>query len=458
MDRLALQELINWNNSINRKPLMIYGARQVGKSYLMKDIFAENYYKNNYIYIDLKKDNEFRDFILYGGKDKSSIVDAKTIIEYLSLRAMKRIDESTLIIFDEAQECLPIITALKYFKQDFPRIPVMISGSMVRIKIKREQQNDRKHKDESFFFPVGGYSKITIYPLTFEEFLLNYNNALYNKVREAYLNKKILDDSLHQMAMDALYTYLLVGGMPESVSMYLKNHDLLEARRNNINLFEDYLSDMDLYQASKESIVRSKIIFDSIYAQLDKDQKNFKSSLVGKNLKTRDIRSPLDWLNLANIVYESKQVKLVVSYPLKEDNDYNYRLYLFDNGLFTYQSKINMANFIDSNAKNTLSGLLFENYIASELKANGIPLFFWKGKDDYEFEFLVECNNRIIPIDVKKSTGVLKSLKKYKENNKCDLAIKFSQNNYGYDEVNKILTVPLYQAFMAIKDIKESKL
>ena len=458
MERLAIEKIIKWNESTPRKPLIVYGARQVGKSYLIKDLFAERYYKDNYIYIDLKKDKNIRDYILYGGNNKGSIVDAKEIVEYLSLLFEKNIDKNTLLIFDEVQECLPLITSLKYFKQDLPEIPVIVSGSMVRIKIKREQASNKQHKKEDFFFPVGGNVSFTLYPISFEEFLMNCNKMLYEKVKNAYLSKEPLHDSVHQMAMKALYDYLLVGGMPETVSSYLENKNILKSRENNISIFGDYLSDMNLYQASNESIIRSKIIFENIYDQLDKESKNFKSSLVSPGLKSRDIRSPKDWLTLANIVYESKQVKERVSFPLKADDENNYRLYLFDNGLFTYQSRINMANFLDRNAQNTLSGILFENYIATELVSNGIPLFYWKGKNSSEFEFLVECNNRIIPIDVKKGTGTLTSLKNYRAANKCDLAIKISKNNYGYDLTKAILTIPLYEAFMLIKDIKNNNL
>ncbi len=458
MERTALERIIKWNDSTPRKPLIVYGARQVGKSYLIKDIFAERYYKDNYIYIDLKEDNVARDYILFGGSRNDAIVSAKAIVEYLSLRYQRKIDKNTLLIFDEAQECLPIITSLKYFKQDYPEIPVIVSGSMVSIKIKREQASNNQHKKESFFFPVGGNTNFVLYPISFEEFLMNYNKMLYESVKDAYLNKKPLHSSIHELAMEALYNYLLVGGMPETVAQYLNDKDLLKARENNISIFNDYLSDMNLYQASSESIIRSKIIFESIYDQLDKESKNFKSSLVAPGLKSRDIRSPKDWLTLANIVYQSKQVKEKVAFPLKEDDENNYRLYLFDNGLFTYQSIINMANFFDKNIENTLSGILFENYVATELASNEIPLFYWKGKNSSEFEFLVECNNRIIPVDVKKGTGSLTSLKNYRAVNKLDLAVKISKNNYGYDLKNKILTIPLYEVFMLIKDIKNNNL
>ena len=172
MERLALEEIERWQKE-RRKPLMVYGARQVGKTYLVKDIFAERHYKGNYIYVDFKKDSAMRDFVNEGG-----VCDAKKIIEYLSLREGRDIDGSTLLIFDEVQEALPIITAMKYFKQDYPEIPVICTGSMVRIKLKRKANNDKRHKEESFFFPVGCVDTIMVYPLSFEEFLLNVNPRL----------------------------------------------------------------------------------------------------------------------------------------------------------------------------------------------------------------------------------------------------------------------------------------
>ena len=456
MERKALKTLISWNKKQTRKPLIIYGARQVGKSYLIKELFAEKEYKNNYVYIDLNKETDIKNYILYGGINKSSIVDANEIINYISLSRNIKISQNTLLIFDEAQECLPLITALKYFKQDRPELPIIVSGSMVRIKIKRNQKSNNQNGKESFFFPVGAADSLTIFPLTFEEFLMNYNNNLYNHIIEKYNNREPLDNVFHQKAMEILYKYLLVGGMPEVVKNYISSNDLLSTRNDIDSIFNDYLGDMELYQASSESIIRSKAIFESIYTQLDKESKDFKSSLVKPGLKSRDIRSPKDYLVLANIIYESKQVKEHVSFPLKEENENNYRLYLLDNGLLAKQAKINMATFIDRNNQNTLSGILFENYVATELSANGIDLFYWKGKATAEFEFLLEYNNQIIPIDVKKSTGPLTSLKSYKDFNKCPLAIKISSNNFGYNSEKKILTIPLYETFLLIRDIKNN--
>ena len=173
MERIALQNLMKWNMNKRKKPLIVWGARQVGKTYLVKDIFAETYYKDNYIYIDFKKEDDVREFC-------EKTANAEKIIEYLSLFKAKQITENTLLIFDEVQECPNIISSLKYFCQDFREIPVIATGSMVRIKLQRETKKRGAKENNKFLFPVGKINQITIYPMTFDEFLMNSNKMLYN--------------------------------------------------------------------------------------------------------------------------------------------------------------------------------------------------------------------------------------------------------------------------------------
>ncbi len=450
MERLALEEIERWQKD-RRKPLIVYGARQVGKTYLVKNIFAERYYRGNYIYVDFKKDSAMRDFI-----NEGNVCDAKKIVEYLSLKEKRDINGSTLLIFDEVQEALPIITAMKYFKQDLPEIPVICTGSMVRIKLKRKVKNDNRHKEVSFFFPVGCVDTVMVYPLSFEEFLLNVNPRMRNAILSSYEAMEPLDPSIHKMALELLYRYMLVGGMPEDVQLFLDGKSLLQVRQNIVSLFDDYLNDMELYQASRESTIRAKSIFNSIYTQLSKESKNFKASLVDSTLRSRDLKSPLDWLETASLVYCSRQVKEPVSIPLKEDDENNYRIYLLDLGFLAYQSSIDLTAFVTGDTGNTLSGVFFENYVANELKTYGFPLFYWKGKNGSEFEFLIENEGNVIPIDVKKKGGSLRSLAKYKEHNAYSKAIKISTNNLGYDSEAKILTIPLYMVFALLKKLKEA--
>ena len=431
MDRLALNDLIEWNNNKFRKPLIVWGARQVGKTYLILELFAKQYYPDNYLYIDFKYEDEIRDFCF-------GTANAQKIIEFISLQKDIDINENTLLIFDEVQECPNIISALKYFCQNYREIPVIATGSMVRVKLQREVSN------KQFLFPVGKIDQINIFPMSFDEFLLNANHNLYKAVLNAYNDKRPLSNQIHEMALDYVYRYLLVGGMPEVVDVYLNGGSLLDSQRILKTLYDNYLSDMELYQASRESIVRSRLLFENIYKELNKEAKNFSPGLLKENSKTRDYYTAINWLSMAHIINQSFQLKEHISMPLIQENESYFRLYLNDIGMFSYQSDINAASFLSNDRENVLSGIFYENFVANELKVKGLSLFYWKGKDSAELEFIVESNNKLYPIDVKKNKGSLNSLKKFSAHNKFEFAIKVSRNNYGYNETQKLLTVPFY--------------
>ena len=448
MKRNALQKLIEWNNNKRKKPMIVWGARQVGKTYLVKDIFAETYYKDNYIYIDCKIEDEVRDFC-------TKTANAKKIIEYISLLKGKQIDENTLLIFDEVQECPNIVSSLKYFCQDFRQIPVIATGSMVRIKIQRETHKRGSGNDGKFLFPVGKINQITIYPMTFDEFLMNSNSMLYDTIKKAYENKTPLDTNIHELAMEQVYKYLLVGGMPEAVEAYIDSENLFESRELLKVLYDNYLSDMELYQASPEAILRSRTLFTNIFNELNKESKNFSPGLIEEKSKTRDYATSIQWLTMAHIVNQSFQLKEHITMPLMPDNESNFRLFLGDIGMFSYQSGINASSFISSKRDNTLSGIFFENFVANELIAKEHKLFYWKGRASAELEFIVESNNKLYPIDVKKGKGTLNSLEKFANHNKFEYAIKVSKNNYGYNSERKLLTIPFYFISFVAKDLAD---
>ena len=252
--------------------------------------------------------------------------------------------------------------------------------------------------------------------------------------------------------MEALHKYLMIGSMPEAIQTYIDTESFFESREVLKNLYDNYLSDMELYQASPESIVRTKKIFSNIYSELNKENKNFKSSLIEEKSKTRDMKTPIDWLTMAGIVHQSFELKEKVTAPLICPNESNFRLYLCDTGMFIYQSGINASTFLSKEGRNTLSGIFFENYIANEMTARGLKLFYWKGKNSAELEFFIEYNGNAIAVDVKKGRKGLKSLEKYRNLNKKHLAVKISENNYGYDSEQKLLTLPLYEAFLFFDD------
>lgn len=448
MERIALQKLIDWNNNKRKKPLIIWGARQVGKTYLVEELFAKKYYKNNYIYIDCKKEDEIRKFC-------SETANAEKIIEYISLRKGKQINGKTLLIFDEVQECPNIISSLKYFCQDYREIPVIATGSMVRIKLQRETHKRGSRENNKFLFPVGKINQITIYPMTFDEFLMNSNKMLYDAIKKAYENKQPLDSQIHELAMEQVYKYLLVGGMPEAVEAYIDDNNLLETREILKVLYDNYLSDMELYQASQEAVLRSRVLFQNIYRELNKESKNFSPGLIEEKSKTRDYATSIQWLTMAHIVNQSFQLKEHITTPLMPDSESNFRLFLGDIGMFSYQSGINAASFVSNERDNTLSGIFFENFVANELVAKEHKLFYWRGKASAELEFIIESNNKLYPLDVKKGRGTLNSLKKFSNHNKFEYAIKVSKNNYGYNPEQKLLTIPFYFIPFVAQDLAD---
>lgn len=451
MERTALQKLADWDSNKRKKPLIVWGARQVGKTYLILELFAKKYYPNRYVYVDCKKEDEIRDFC-------SGTANAEKIIEYISLRKGQQINEQTLLIFDEVQECPNILSSLKYFCQDYREIPVIATGSMVRIKLQRETHKRGARDNDKFLFPVGKINQMTVYPMTFDEFLMNSNQMLFDAVRNAYERRQPLERQIHELAMEHVYKYLLVGGMPEAVEAYIDGGSLLESREILKVLYDNYLADMELYQASQESVLRSRALFQNIYRELNRESKNFSPGLIEEKSKTRDYATSIQWLTMAHVVNQSFQLKEHVTMPLMPDSDSSFRLFLGDIGMFSYQSGINAASFVSSERENTLSGIFFENFVANELIAKEHKLFYWRGKSSAELEFIVESDNRLYPIDVKKGRGTLNSLEKFSNHNKFEYAIKVSKNNYGYDREQKLLTIPLYFIPFVAKDLSDGKM
>ena len=451
MERAALHKLADWDSNKRKKPLIVWGARQVGKTYLILELFAKKYYPNRYVYVDCKKEDEIRDFC-------SGTANAEKIIEYISLRKGQQLNEQTLLIFDEVQECPNILSSLKYFCQDYREIPVIATGSMVRIKLQRETHKRGARDNDKFLFPVGKINQMTVYPMTFDEFLMNSNQMLFDAVRNAYERRQPLERQIHELAMEHVYKYLLMGGMPEAVEAYIDGGSLLESREILKVLYDNYLADMELYQASQESVLRSRALFQNIYRELNRESKNFSPGLIVEKSKTRDYATSIQWLTMAHVVNQSFQLKEHVTMPLMPDSDSSFRLFLGDIGMFSYQSGINAASFVSSERENTLSGIFFENFVANELIAKEHKLFYWRGKSSAELEFIVESDNRLYPIDVKKGRGTLNSLEKFSNHNKFEYAIKVSKNNYGYDREQKLLTIPLYFIPFVAKDLADGKM
>lgn len=447
MERLALNALIEWDKKPYRKPLIIYGARQVGKTYLIKEIFAKRFYPEKTVYINFKFDDDIRDFVNGEGDYTKPTSNAAKIMDHIALRNNKEITPDTLLIFDEIQEALPAITALKDFKENHPEIRIIATGSLVRIKIRRKSKKEGK-----FFYPVGAIEEFTLSPMNFEEFLMNANQMLYRRIVSAYEEKEPLEESAHNLALEYLRNYLLVGSLPENIDIFLKERSLLAARKNLASIYRDYLNDIDLYDVPTGMALRTRKLFSNLFMEINRPHADFKPSLFDEGKKVRDYATPMNLLVLAEVVHLCKKTKERVSLPLREDEGSNYRIYMLDTGFLAYQSGMEMVDF--QNGKNTNMGVFFENYIACELSSYGLDLFYWKGKNDCEFEFLVKYEGSIVPIDVKKSRGSLSSMRGYASHNPAPLFVKVSANRYGYDPESTTLTIPLYSFFLFAKELE----
>ena len=199
--------------------------------------------------------------------------------------------------------------------------------------------------------------------------------------------------------------------------------------------------------------MKTRNVFRNIFAQLNKENKNFKVTQIDKGKSNRDYFNAYQWLELARIVYRSRKKTGRVVLPLMEEDEGLFRLYLSDAGMFSYQSKISQADFFVKEKRNALSGVFYENYVATEFASRDIPLFCWTGGSSYEFEFIVENNGKLLPIDVKRGSGKLNSLEAFRKSNPKSTAIKISTNNYGYNAENDILTIPLYEVFLLADDL-----
>lgn len=447
MERKKLEELERWLKSPRRKPLIVWGARQVGKTYLIKELFAKRYFKN-FVYIDLKKDDQARAYF-------STTSNADNYITYIEARFGKKLSEKVLLIFDEVQQCSQVLSSLKYFCQDHREIPVIATGSLVRLSIK---QQEKKDSSDDFLFPVGKIDSLTVYPVSFEEYLMNVNPVILDMIKKSYATKSVLQHPYHDMAMDLLYEYLTIGGLPEALDIFIHEKSYVDATATLKEVYNNYLGDMDTYNISSETILKTRNVYKNIFSQLNKENKNFKISLIEHGKSNRDYFNAYEWLELAHVIYRCKNIKGHITLPIQEESAGLFRLYLADVGIFTYQSQVSQADFFVKDRRNTLSGVFYENYVACELAAKEIPLFYWTGKQTHEFEFIIYSNGKLYPIDTKKEKGNLGSLADFRQNNGKCTAIKISSNNFGYNQENDILTIPHYAVFLLAEDLKNGSL
>ncbi len=430
MKRLIEDTLLDWKKSSRRKPLLLGGARQVGKTYTLLD-FGKKHYEN-VIYLHFEGDIETL------GKIFSPDLNPKRIIQELSAYTKQTIlPEKTLIIFDEIQASERALTSLKYFEEEANEYHVVAAGSLLGLAINRG----------NFSFPVGKVDMLTMYPLSFEEFLLaTSNESLIAKIRESYASFSPLSMVYHELALELYRKYLVVGGYPAAVKNYLDTGNFDSVRSIQANISDSFIADMTKYATPNETI-KSIAIFNTLPSQLAKENTKFVYALIKSNARAKDYELSLQWLKAANVVLENIKVnegKLPLSIYEQFDN---FKIYYSDVGLLCFKAGILPQDIlVDSAISDKARGLLAENYVAEQLVSRGYRLNYWESNGKAELDFVIRQDDCVIPLEVKSADNVrAKSLRLFVEKYSPKYSIRLSSKNFGYE--NGIKSIPLYAVF-----------
>ena len=444
MKRKITEELLKWKNRIDHKPLILNGARQVGKTYILEE-FGKQYYKN-YIRISLDLVPNVRDFL-------SRNIEPLEIIAYLeSMYNIRILPHETLVILDEIQDCKRALLALKYFREDHPEYDIAAAGSLLGLAVnkgekKDENEPDQKQEAEPFSYPVGKVDELTLYPMDFEEFLWAMNHQiLVETIKEHFQTDTALPDSVHTMALDLYQKYLIVGGMPESISKYAETHSYLESRMVQQSILIGYNADMGKY-AKPATTVKIRACFNSIPAQLAKENRKFQYKLAQKGGTAAVFGEAIEWLLQAGIILRCKLISHG-SIPIStQEDDSDFKIYMLDVGLLNAKADIPAQLLLSAiESDNTFLGSVAENYVGQALIANGIPLRYWKNGNTEEVDFIIQNGLDVIPIEVKKGRKVKAiSMNDFKKKYDCSVGYRISSKNFGF--ANGIKSIPLYAVF-----------
>lgn len=432
MKRKIFKELVVWKNKSGRKPLIIKGARQVGKTYILKDFGKKEFIK--YHYFNLEKDESLK--VIFE-KD----LNPKRIIQEMMIYLNKKIDiEQDLLILDEIQQVPRAITSLKYFNEEMPGLAICVAGSLIGVKLNQES------------FPVGKVEFLNMYPMSFDEFLLGTeNNLLYDKL-ESFGD---LSEMIHQKTWELLKHYFITGGLPEIVKTYAANKENLyvafqEACKKQDNLIKAYQADMAKH-SGKQNAMHIERLWRNIPAQLarEKDGKStkfvFKGVIPGIKGFAR-LAGVIDWLEAAGLIIKVpllKKAELPLPVYAVENS---FKLYVFDLGILRALSRLPVKSILDYDY-GSYKGYYAENYFAQSLKSQGMAdFYYWQGRSS-EVEFVFEKNGEIIPVEVKAGKITQsKSLKVFSYKYPVKKQFIFSAKKYSYNKTKEIFYLPLYIA------------
>ena len=423
MQRFIMDKLLKWKKSTSRKPLILRGARQVGKTYILKEFGKNNY--DNVAYFNFDHDSGLMDLF-------ENTKDPKRIIEQLILAGGKKIiPQKTLIIFDEIQECPNALNSLKYFCEETPEYHIACAGSLLGIRLSKTS------------FPVGKVDFLYLYPMTFSEFLIADNSEnlveVMKQTKEIKEIPKIFEDRL----IEKLKTYYIIGGMPEAVYSWVNDKDIEKVNEIQRNILDSYENDFSKHTESSEAN-KISLIWNGIPSQLARENKKFVYQVVKEGAIAREYEGSLNWLNDASLISKCYLVNKC-AFPLKAYNNLGaYKIYMNDVGLLRRMSNLDSSIVLEGNKLfEEFKGSYTENYVANVLTYLYETAPNYYTFDRCEIDFVIQRKNKIIPIEVKsnKSTNH-NSLTKFNSNNDNEISFRFSLNNLSKD--GKIINIPLY--------------
>jgi len=427
MKRKINAALMEWKQRKDRKPLLVNGARQIGKTYSINE-FGRSHF-SDVVYINLETNPLVKD-VFEGNIEPSSLLP---LIE--SLTGKRILAGETLLFLDEIQASERALLSLKYFCEMAPQYCVVAAGSLLGVAVNREK----------YSFPVGKVEEINMYPLDFEEFLWAFGKELLaEEIQNSFANGlKPLPESLHRMALEMYNQYCIIGGMPAVIADFLAYNSFLSIKNTQTQIFNEYIADMAKY-ATHATAVKIRSCYKSIPTQLAKENKKFQYKVVQKGGTATIFGEAIDWLQSAGIVQKCQKIEHAFI-PIKGYQDFSdFKLYMSDTGMLTMHSGLPAQMLLTSiEANNTYLGAIAENFVAQSFAAKSIPLFYWKSEDTAEIDFVIQEGESVVPVEVKKgiktrSGSVAVFTKKYLS----PFAIRISQKNFGFE--NAIKSIPFY--------------
>lgn len=430
MERLALEKLIKWKNSPYRKPLIVKGVRQVGKTWLLKE-FGKRFYENT-VYFNFDENPDYKQFF-------TITKNVERILQNLTFAIGQKIEaEKTLIIFDEIQDCPEVLNALKYFCEDAPQYHVVCAGSLLGIALAKPSS-----------FPVGKVDLLQVDPMTFQEFLLANGDANLVAYLDSVNTIEPLPDAFFSPLCEKLKMYYITGGMPESVRLWAEAKDVEAMQTALANIIGAYERDFAKHPSLKE-FPRLSLIWHSLPSQLARENKKFLYKAVKEGARAREYEDALQWLveaRLIHKIYRSSKPGL----PMSAYDDLSaFKIYLVDVGILRRLAQLAPSAFGEGNRLFVeFKGALTENYVLQTLitQFEVTPRYWSQSNPPYEVDFLIQRENDIFPIEVKAETNIAgKSLRKFKElfSDTVKLRVRFSLNNLKLDD--DVLNIPLFMA------------